>query len=1000
MNFTRKYLTGCLLAALMCLPITFAVAQDDEISAEFHQITREEEEKLRAILAEPIPQGVPPDVLRRHFGEKDAAAIRLAEPGLRESVLRQAVKRLPDAALKSNLARTLLSSGKIDEGNALVQQAIAGASVFNALIMRASAACDLLNQNNNVAARNAVAANMQQLASLKSQAQKEWQQRELARSGSRNMLCLSSLEERFGKYPEAVSAAYESEKYARQALSRLSASDSPQMHRFVRSALADSLARKLQALRAAGRLGEAEVVLGEYMRYSREQELPASYLSGIYAVASDIRFAQREFAQAEALAKKADVALEKLGYDALSGGRPVASRRLSAALVGQKKWAQALEVFDRLDAIAGTDARLASRVRFRYDRAVAYLGNGRHTQAAALLHAHVAETSEVYGDGAFFTAQARGLEGVALWRQGAAQSRAQALPLLKAAVRDYMAPANADYLENTGYRKERREEVFAAYLEAMASTGGEDPTQALGPADWVRGGAVQEALNDAAVRAAASTPALADVVRREQDARNEILGLRRYLSGEAGGSASPLPLVAAQMRERIALLEAERRRWQAEIKAKFPDYERLVRPAMPSAQDIARQLDPAQALLLILPTTDAVYAWAVSNDKPAAFVRVAMPSAEVNQLVARLRRSLDFSGMRAAPAGFDSAAAHTLYQRLIAPLGAALQGKTQWIVATGGSLGQLPFAVLHTQAGGGAGSDAPWLIKQVSITQVPSLSAWIALKNIAKTRSASQPFVGWGDPAFSASSVAPGSSSPDAVSVRKVVLQRGAALDDMTGDSVATRATAPAALRYADIPALPETREELAAIAKILGADPRSDVIVGAQATRESVLGSSQNGTLASRRVVAFATHGLMAGDLPSLTQPALALAVGASDASSPLAPLLTLEDVLTLKLNADWVVLSACNTAAADGRAEEALSGLARGFFYAGAHSLLVTHWAVESESAKALTTATFTHYSTNPQQPKAESLRQAMLQVMRQPQFSHPAFWAPYALVGDGGR
>ena len=99
-------------------------------------------------------------------------------------------------------------------------------------------------------------------------------------------------------------------------------------------------------------------------------------------------------------------------------------------------------------------------------------------------------------------------------------------------------------------------------------------------------------------------------------------------------------------------------------------------------------------------------------------------------------------------------------------------------------------------------------------------------------------------------------------------------------------------------------------------------------------------------------------------------------------------------------MVLSACNTAAADGKAEEALSGLARGFFYAGSRSLLVTHWAVESESAKALTTATFAHYSANPNAPKAESLKQAMLKVMAMPQYGHPAYWAPYALVGDGGR
>jgi CHAT domain-containing protein len=539
--------------------------------------------------------------------------------------------------------------------------------------------------------------------------------------------------------------------------------------------------------------------------------------------------------------------------------------------------------------------------------------------------------------------------------------------------------------------------VFAAYLEALATTPNENAVDAIGPADWVRSGSVQDALNDAAVRAAASTPALADVVRREQDAKNEIAGLRRYLSGEAGSaSASPLPEVAAQMRARIAGLDADRSKYQQEIKARFPDYERLVRPTMPGPQDIARQLDATQALLMVLPTAEAVYVWSVASDKPAAFARVAMSEAEVNQLVKRLRSNLDFASFKGVPTRFDNAAAFALYQRLIAPVGSALQGKTQWIVATGGTLSQLPFAVLQTQASTQSGTAAPWLIKQAAIAQVPSLSAWLALKSIAKNKPADLPFIGWGDPAFSKVAA---TATPAESTVRIVAIARNASVDDLTIEKATTRATEPAALRYADIPPLPETRDELLAIANTLRAST-GDVILGAAATRSSVLGSSQNGTLASRRVVAFATHGLMAGDLPNLSQPALAMAAGNADATNPLAPLLTLEDVLTLKLNADWVVLSACNTAAADGRAEEALSGLARGFFYAGARSLLVTHWAVDSASAMLLTTTTFDNYSANDQAPKAESLRQAMLKVMANPAFSHPAYWAPYALVGDGGR
>jgi CHAT domain-containing protein len=242
----------------------------------------------------------------------------------------------------------------------------------------------------------------------------------------------------------------------------------------------------------------------------------------------------------------------------------------------------------------------------------------------------------------------------------------------------------------------------------------------------------------------------------------------------------------------------------------------------------------------------------------------------------------------------------------------------------------------------------------------------------------------WGDPAFAR-------GGPTAGSVGIVAA------------ATTARATTPAAgeLRYDRLPPLPETRDELRAIAAALKADPGRDLRLGAAATRESLLEASRSGVLARKRVIVFATHGLMAGDLPGLQEPALAMAPPPEGRADDLGRnLLTLTDVLGLKLNADWVVLSACNTAAGDGRGEEALSGLARGFFYAGSRSLLVTQWAVETESAKRLTSATFEHQARVRDASKAESLRQAMLQLMAEPAYSHPAFWAAYMLVGDGTR
>ena len=181
------------------------------------------------------------------------------------------------------------------------------------------------------------------------------------------------------------------------------------------------------------------------------------------------------------------------------------------------------------------------------------------------------------------------------------------------------------------------------------------------------------------------------------------------------------------------------------------------------------------------------------------------------------------------------------------------------------------------------------------------------------------------------------------------------------------------------------------------------DVFLGAQASKQSVKGAN----LATRRIVAFATHGLVPGDFPNLDQPALALSSPDGKAETGL---LTLEDILQLKLDADWVVLSACNTAAGDGAGADAISGLGRGFFYAGSRALLVTHWPVETRSARRLVTALFERYANAPDISRAQALKEAHLAVMEEratdsagkPLFSyaHPLFWAPYALVGDGGR
>jgi CHAT domain-containing protein len=209
----------------------------------------------------------------------------------------------------------------------------------------------------------------------------------------------------------------------------------------------------------------------------------------------------------------------------------------------------------------------------------------------------------------------------------------------------------------------------------------------------------------------------------------------------------------------------------------------------------------------------------------------------------------------------------------------------------------------------------------------------------------------------------------------------------------------------ASLPALPDTADELKSIALALEADPSKVLRLGKLANEQTV----KSADLSRYRIIVFATHGLVPGELNGLTQPALALSAP-EVAKVEGDGVLTMEEILGLKLDADWVVLSACNTGAGAGAGAEAASGLGRAFFYAGTRALLVTNWSVHSQSARDLTTDLFRRQTVDPNLTRGEALRQSMMAVLDGKGFTdetgatvfsyaHPLFWAPYTIIGDGG-
>ena len=198
---------------------------------------------------------------------------------------------------------------------------------------------------------------------------------------------------------------------------------------------------------------------------------------------------------------------------------------------------------------------------------------------------------------------------------------------------------------------------------------------------------------------------------------------------------------------------------------------------------------------------------------------------------------------------------------------------------------------------------------------------------------------------------------------------------------------------------LPETADELCAVAHDLGAGD-GDIYLGARASETSVKALSVSGALAQYRIVHFATHGALAGQMRDSAEPGLILTPPAQGTEED-DGYLSASEVARLKLDADWVVLSACNTAAGGAEGAEALSGLARAFFYAGARSLVVSHWSVNSNATVKLITKAVAELKADPKIGRAEAMRRSMLALVDQgkPYEAHPVYWAPFVVVGEGG-
>ena len=578
----------------------------------------------------------------------------------------------------------------------------------------------------------------------------------------------------------------------------------------------------------------------------------------------------------------------------------------------------------------------------------------------------------------------------------------------------------------------RSRHVFVGLIRALDKLTGEGEagrvSEAFQAAQQASASEVATSLTQMAVRGAKGNRALSSLVRERQDLIGEWQARDRMRVAQLSLHPDKRSREAeAETAARLGAIESRVSAIDTRMAREFPDYAAFSRPKALSIQEVQAVLQSDEALVQFFDTSagkhapEETFVWIVTKSDVRQ-VRSALGARALAREVAALRCGLDsagwngkgesycrellnssFSGEESRagkPLPFDMARSHRLYKALFGEAEDLIKGKHLLIVPSG-ALTTLPFHVLITRPLTGddlRGSD--WLVRSHAVTVLPAVASLQALRQTARASIATRPMIGFANPLL---------TGPDAgFASLAVEAQRRQSC------SYGSQAVAPLALRRtghasplptldgrAELsliraqPPLPETADELCAVARAVGAD-LSDMRLGARASEREVKALSGSGALAKYRIVHFSTHALTAGQLSLGAEPGLILtppAVGSADDDG----YLTASEAAGLKLDADWIILSACNTAAGGAEGAEALSGLASAFFYAGARALLVSHWEVDSQAAVKLVSNAVNTSAIG----RAEALRRAMLALIDsdKPHHGHPSSWAPFIVVGEGG-
>ena len=514
--------------------------------------------------------------------------------------------------------------------------------------------------------------------------------------------------------------------------------------------------------------------------------------------------------------------------------------------------------------------------------------------------------------------------------------------------------------------------VMQPCLSAFAR-GGQDQaelTEMFLAAQFIRSSITANQIQQAAARLSESSrnPAAGKAIRALQDIDQELTGLAEERAKLLARPDSTTQSKLAEVDKRDAAVQLRRSEAEQTLQAASPNYGQLTQQVV-RAEDIFAVLRPGEAFVAIVLSENEGWTF-VLRDQRIAMATVPGGLKTVTPMVKALRTSIEPRNDNTIP-DYDIATARGLYDLVLGSNAKALEGVTAMTIAPAGPLLSMPFEILLTGPADAANlGPAPWLGRRFTIAHVPGAANFIKLRGVRST--ATKPWLGFGD-------------------FRPISLPQ--AQRTFPGDACRKSAT-----DLAGLSALAGTQRELATAAKIYSANP-GEVITGQAFTAAAV----QAARLQDYQILHFAAHAVLPAEIRCQDEPAIVTSApaGAGDARGAL---LTSSLIQDLKLSADLVLLSACNTGGPGGdTAGESLAGLARSFFYAGARALVVSHWDVDDQTATYLMASTLLRYKTAPADGIAKALQAAQVSLLDDAEIpvarKHPYYWAPFALIGEGG-